>query len=147
VKIPFLNARRAARITLASSVTMLLPLLAAADSQLSVGGASLRATAHVDFKVVIPAVLSLDMPGDAESVRGTPSVAIFSNNHNVMLAATSRLSEKAQGSVVLSSAAKKVIAQKVACTTGSSRAAALPATTPRGGESDADGVVCTACVP
>jgi hypothetical protein len=141
VKTSFQYGLRSARLTLTSSAAMLLPFLAAADSQLQTGlaGTSMRATAHVNFKIVIPTVLSLDMPDAPRSVREAQTVAIFSNNHNVALAASLRSSEEARRTVVLSSAARKVIEQKVACTPGSTRTAAPPAI--------AGGVVCTACMP
>jgi hypothetical protein len=146
VKKPFQHGLRAARVTLASSAAM-LPFLAAADSQLDVGRTSLRATAHVNFKVVIPTVLSLDMPNDAASGRDAPGISIFSNNHNVTLSATMRSSEESRGTVVLSSAARKVIAQKIPCTPGSGSPAALPTTARRGNALGADGLVCTICMP
>jgi hypothetical protein len=124
---------------------MLLPFLAAADSQLQLGaGDSLRATARVRFKIIIPTVLSLDAPRDAASA--PRDVSIFSNNHTVTLAATFGSSEAARGTVLLSSAARKVIAQKVACTPGSSRTAG-PASIPPGTPATAGEVTCTACMP
>jgi hypothetical protein len=150
VKTPFRHrSLRAARITLAGSAAMLLPFLAAADSQrqLGVTGESLRATAHVNFKIVIPTVLSLDLPSGAESGRGAPGAAIFSNNHTVTLAATIRSSEESRGTVVLSSAARKVIAQKVPCMPGSRSSAALATVARADHEVGADGLVCTACMP
>jgi hypothetical protein len=148
VKTHFQHGLRAARITLASSVAMLLPFLAAADSQLQLGMAttSLRATARVKFKIVIPAVLSLDAPRDAATVPQT--VAVFSNNRSVALAATFGSSEDARKTVLINSAARKVIAQQVACAPGSDPAAApapigrRPVASNVGG-----GVVCTACMP
>jgi hypothetical protein len=126
---------------------MLLPLFAAADSELGAAHVSLRAAARVNFKVVIPPVLSLDMPGGAQSGRDARSVAIFSNNHNVTLAATLRSSGEARATVLLSSGARKILAQKVVCMPDSSRAAALPPIARRSGDSTVAGVVCTASMP
>jgi hypothetical protein len=126
---------------------MLLPFLSAADSQLQAGaaGASLRATARVRFKIIIPTVLSVDASRTAEGVPQT--VAIFSNNRSVALAATLGSSEEARGTVLLNSAARKVIAQKVACAPGSNHAAAPGVPARREAGSSADAVVCTACIP
>jgi hypothetical protein len=97
-------------MALAGSVAMWLPFLAAADSQVQLGaaGASLHATARVKFKIIIPAVLSLDTPGDA--ARAAQTVTLFSNNRSVALAATVGSSEVARKTVLLNSAARKVIA-------------------------------------
>lgn len=78
-----------------SCAALLLPFLASADSQLNtraVNGAVL-ATAHLDFKIIIPKVLSLEMGTlRLESgIGGQPCgrhSAIMSNNRNVTLSAT-----------------------------------------------------------
>ncbi len=141
----FPHCFRAARITLASSVAMLLPFLAAADSQMQLGATgALRATARVKFKIIIPAVLSLDTPRDAASA--AQSVAVFSNNRSVALAATFGPSEDVRKIVLLNSAAKKVIAQKVACAPGSGPAS-TPAPVERRDGAASGGVICTACIP
>jgi hypothetical protein len=137
-----------ARATLASCAAVLLPLFAAADSQLQVrsGSGASSATAHVTFKIVIPTVLSLDMPSDAERERGELSAAVFSNGHNVVLAAAMRSSEEPRGTLLLNSAARKALAQNAACTPGSSRSTA-PVNARLGAESFSAGLVCTACMP
>jgi hypothetical protein len=149
VKTSFQHGLRSARLTLAGSAAILLPFLAAADSQLQTGSArtSMRATAHVNFKIVIPPVLSLDMPAGSPGMRDAQTVSIYSNKHNVTLAATLGPSGEARGTVVLSSAAGKVIAQKVACTPVATRSALPLPGAPRAGQRAADGVVCTACMP
>ena len=116
---------------------MLLPLLSAADSQLQTGAAksSMHAVAHVSFKIVIPPALSLEAPASLE--REPRSVAIFSNDHHVTLAATLGASEEVHGLVLLSAARRRIIAQKVACRP--------PGDAPSIG--DADGIVCTASIP
>jgi hypothetical protein len=138
LKTLFLQGLRAARPSLASAA-LLLPLLAAADSQVQTGAAraTLRATAHLDFRIVIPRVLSLDLASGVESVRGAQTVAIFTNSHNVTLAATVHASDEARGNIILNAAARKVIAQNAACMPGLSRAAAA----------SASGVICTASMP
>ena len=114
---------------------MLLPLLSAADSQLQarVAGGSLHAVAHVSFKIIIPPALSLDAGMESEP----RSVAIFSNDRHVTLAATRGASEEVRGPVLLSAAGRKIIAQKVACRP--------PSDATRSG--DAGGIVCTARIP
>jgi hypothetical protein len=139
LKTLFQQGLRAARASLASCAALLLPLLAAADSQVQAGAGreTLRATAHLNFKIVIPRMLSLDLASGVESVRGAQTVAIFTNSHNVTLAATVGASDEARGNIIMNSAAKKVIAQKAACAPGASRADAAPFTE----------VVCTASMP
>jgi hypothetical protein len=137
-----------ARASLASCAAALLPLFAAADSQLQLrsDSTSVSAAAHVTFKIVIPTVLSLDMPSDAERARGEPASKVFSNGHSVALAAALRSSEEPRGTLLLNSAARKALAQNAACTPGSRRGAA-PANAPLDVEPLSAMLVCTACMP
>jgi len=123
-----------------SSAALLLPSLAAAESHLQTAPAStaIRATAHVDFKIIIPRVLSLDVASGADPVPGAHAVAIFSNSRNVTLAASVRASDDARGNLILSAAARRVISQNAACTLGSSRYAA---------GADTNRIVCTVSMP
>jgi hypothetical protein len=111
----------------ASTAALLLPLMAVAESHLQAGtGAALVATAHLNFKIVIPQVLYLQV-GDSGPV------AIMSNGRNVALTATVRApsTNPAHGNVILSAAARKVIAQQAVCAASSS----------------ASPVLCTASLP
>lgn len=103
--------------------------------------ATLKATAHLDFKIVIPRVLSMNMAESLDSVRGAQTVAIYTNSHNATLAATLPVSDRARGNIILSSAARKVIAQNVYCAPGSYAKGAA------GSRPQDDGVVCTASMP
>jgi hypothetical protein len=108
-------------------VAFLLPLMVAAESHLQAGsGAAVVATAHVNFKIVIPQVLYLHV-GD------TGPVAIMSNGRSVAMTATARTpsATPAQGNAILSAAARKVISQDAVC---AASAGAGP-------------VVCTASLP
>ena len=109
---------RAARTALAGSAALLLPFLAAADSQLASGSATLRASAHLDFKIIIPRVLSLDLPGELRGGTGAQPVAIYSNSRSIAFGPTITASGAARGGLVLNAAARKVIAQNVSCGTG-----------------------------
>ncbi|HME38305.1 MAG TPA: hypothetical protein VKG63_05010 [Steroidobacteraceae bacterium] len=120
---------------------MLLPLLAAADSHPATGtaGAALSATAHLNFRIIIPKVLSLDAPGPS-GVAGANTVAIMSNNRNVSLTVTAAAppanaaappAKAAHGDIILSAAARKVIVQDAACAASSGAAP----------------VICTASMP
>jgi hypothetical protein len=135
---------RTPRAVLASCAALLLPFLAAADSRVegSSAHAALKTTAHLDFKIVIPRVLSMDVADSLEDVRGTQTVAIYTNSHNATLAATLPASDQARGNIILSSAARKVIAQNVYCTPGTEAAR-----TPAGVRPPHDTVVCTASMP
>jgi len=129
----------------------LLPFLAAADSQVESGSAraALKATAHLDFKIVIPRVLSMDLADSLEDVRGAQTVAIYTNSHNATLAASLAVSDQARGNIILSSAARKVIAQSVYCAPGTAAYARGTATAraPAGSRPPSDTVVCTASMP
>src|SRR5579859_125373 len=97
--------------------SLLLPLWAAAESHLQAGttGKKLSATAHVDFRIVIPHVLSVGLAGGDTPGPGAQKVAIFSNSRNVTLTATSASVPAAANNVMLRAAARKVIARDAAC--------------------------------
>jgi hypothetical protein len=130
--------------SLMSCAAMVLPFLAAADShiQTAASSAALRATAHVEFKIIIPKVLYLQV-GDSGPV------AIMSNGRNVSLTATVRApaANPAHGNVILSAAARKVIAQDAECTPGDLHPAAAAVGVHSGVAIDASRVVCTASMP
>jgi len=111
----------------ASTAALLLPLMALAESHFEAGtGAALVATAHLNFKIVIPPVLYLQV-GDHDPV------AIMSNGRTVALTATARApsANPAHGNVILSAAARKVIEQQAVCAASAS----------------ASPVLCTASLP
>lgn len=136
---------RTPRAALASCAALLLPFLAAADSQVesSSARAALKTTAHLDFKIVIPRVLSMDMADSLDGVRGTQTVAIYTNSHNATLAATLPASDQARGNIILSSAARRVIAQNVYCAPGTAPYARVLTRSPPSHEP----FVCTASMP
>lgn len=137
---------RTPRAAVAGCAALLLPLLAAADSRVESGPARsrLETQAHLDFKIVIPRVLSMDIADGPAEVRGAQTVAIYTNSHNATLAATLPVSDLALGNIVLSSAARKVIAEHVGCAPGT--AAAHP-DAPAGPRSPRGNVICTASMP
>jgi hypothetical protein len=95
----------------AGTAALLLPLMAVAESHLQTGsGAALAATAHLNFKIVIPQVLSIQV-GDSGPV------AIMSNGRSVALTATARApsANPAHRGAILNSAARMIIAQDVVC--------------------------------
>jgi hypothetical protein len=134
-----------------SAGALLLPLLAAADSQVQTGArnAALSATAHINFKIIIPPVLSLRMGAEFHAGAGAQNVAIMSNYRTVSLNATIRSSDDdvaiAHGNVILNAAARKIIAQDALCASqpGSAAAAATADDTVKVDTQ----VVCTASMP
>jgi len=131
---------------LMSSAALLVPMMAVPESRIQPEGAGsgLQATAHLNFKIVIPKVLYLHVAGVND--RDPQTVAIMSNARNVWLTATLRAPEAqgtgaaaAHGSVILSAAARKVIAQDTACTLSEPRAGRAPP--------GATQLVCTASMP
>ena len=68
-----------------TATSLLLPLWAAAESHLQAAPQSgkVSATAHVDFRIVIPKVLSVGLAGGDTQGPGTQRVAGFSNSRNV----------------------------------------------------------------
>ena len=145
--------RRSSRAAATGCAALLLPFLAAADSQLTGGTrrGALAASAPLDFKIIIPRVLSMDLEtggpgewrGSAEG-RAAQAVAIYANSHNATLGATSPSSDQARGNIILSSAARKVISQQVLCAAGS----AGPSPSREGGPRPLGGwTICTVSMP
>jgi len=106
------HAIHAARLGLllagSAAAASLLSSKAAADSHVQTAAATahVSAPAHVDFKIIIPQVLSL-------RVAGVPTVAVMSNSRNVTLSATGR--SAGGGHVILSAAGRRIIAQDAPC--------------------------------
>jgi hypothetical protein len=133
---------------------LLLPMMAAPESHIqgvAVNGA-VRASAHVDFKIIIPRTLSLDVGPESHRGQGARMVAITSNNRTVTLGATVHASDvdvsgtEARRNVILSAAARKIIAQDAACTPGDAHPAAAAKTL--GSLAGSTGrVVCTVSTP
>jgi hypothetical protein len=124
-----------------TATSLLLPLWAAAESHIQAGPGTGKtsATARVDFRIVIPKVLSLGVAGGDTQGLGVQRVAIFSNSRNVTLAASSASMPAARNNVILSAAARKAISREAACR--------LPADAPRGVASKTSGMVCTVAMP
>jgi hypothetical protein len=115
---------------------LLLPMTAVPESHIraaAVNGA-VRASAHVDFRIIIPRTLSLDVGPESHRGQGAQMVAITSNNRTVTLGATIHASDvdvsgaEARRNVILSAAARKSIAQDAACTPGDAHRAAAAKT-------------------
>lgn len=135
-----------------SSAALLLPLMAAAESHIQPGapGAASVAAAHVDFKIVIPKVLYLQVRREDDAGRA-PTVAIMSNGRNATLSAADRTPDSSLASrsnVILSTSGTKVIAQDAQCTLGPAPAAVPADSHVRARVSvKASQVVCTASMP
>jgi hypothetical protein len=134
-----------------SVAALLLPLMVAADSQIQTEGANAAsvATTHVNFKIIIPTVLSLRIGSGSGRTADAETVAIMSNGRNVSLNATLRTADPgvhAPGRVVLGAAGRKVIAQDALCMAGDAHAAPAPAQARRVKVDDRP-VVCTVSMP
>jgi hypothetical protein len=110
-----------------SIAALLLPSVVTAESHIQTKAAStaLAAPARVNFKIVIPTTLSMHVGNASDRVAGAQTVAIMSNSRNVTLSATVRTPDAdalAHGNVILSAAARKVIAQDAPCAPGDARA-------------------------
>ena len=126
---------------LITATSLLLPLWAAAESHLQAGTArgKVSATAHLDFKIVIPKVLSVGLSGGDTQGLGAQRVAIYSNSRTVTLAASAGSMPAARSNVILRAAAGKVIARDAACQ--------LPADAASGVASKNTGMICTVSMP
>jgi hypothetical protein len=133
---------------------LLLPMTAVPESHIQAAAVNdaVRASAHVDFKIIIPRTLSLDVGIESHRGQGARMVAITSNNRTVTLGVTVHTSDvdasgtQARRNVILSAAARKIIAQDAACTSGDAHAAAA-AKTPRSVTVNTGRVVCTVSTP
>lgn len=109
---------------LIAAVLLLMPLMAAAESHMESGSgaatAALDATAHLNFKIVIPKVLYLHVASEADRIAGDQTVAVMSTGRDVTLNAT------------VLTAARGSIAQNAHCTRGDTHPGPL---------------VCTASMP
>jgi hypothetical protein len=114
---------------LIASLVLLMPMMTMAESHLDTGviTASLNTTAHLNFKIVIPKVLSLNVASEDDGHAGATTVAVMSTGRDVTLNATLRapgaggpasVAAAAGGSIVLTAVARKSIAQNVPCTRG-----------------------------
>ena len=106
-----------------ATLALLMPLMAAAESQNESAAATpaLYATAHLNFKIVIPKVLSMQVAGENDRIAGAQTVAVTSTGRSVAMNAT-----------VLTAAARRSIAQDVPCSRG---------------DAHVGPVVCTASMP
>jgi hypothetical protein len=127
---------------LLSSAGLLLPIAAVPESRVQSEGANsaVQATAHVNFKIVIPKVLYLHVGRDDDRVADSETVAVMSNSRNVWVTATVRTrddhSRAARGNVILSAAARNIISQNTVCGAGDLHSAA-----------GASRVICTVSMP
>lgn len=104
---------------LLTAMGLLLPLCTPADSGVRSATHDSSTAAHVDFMIVIPAALSLDLA----ALPRAASVAIYSSGRNVTLAATPArpqtrsIAMPTSKAMILTAAARRAIAQNVACAT------------------------------
>jgi hypothetical protein len=97
---------------LIATLALLMPLMAAAESHIDSGAATARlnATAHLNFKIVIPRVLYLQVASGDDRIAGAQTAAVMSTGRNVTMNAT-----------VLTAAARRPLAQDVPCSRGDAR--------------------------
>jgi hypothetical protein len=105
---------------------LLVPWQVTAESSLQTGArtASVGATAHLDFRIVIPPVLALSIDNASVPAGAAPRVSIFSNSRHVLFAAS-----------VPATADERLVAVRPAA----NGAAALPRSGPAAEPSVADG--------
>jgi hypothetical protein len=135
----------------ASTAALLLPLMAMPESHLQTGaGSAVVATAHLNFKIVIPQVLSLQVGGESEAAAGARTVAIMSNGRTVTLQSTIAASgddrPTAHGNLILNAGARRVIAQDAQCAPQPIQAGAVTAVTDKSVKVGTQ-QVCTASMP
>jgi hypothetical protein len=117
-----MKSSNAASRGLIATLALLMPLMAAAESHIESGAAAaaLDATAHLNFKIVIPKVIYLRVASEPELIAGGQTVSVMTTGREVALNAT------------VLTAARRSIAQNAPCARGD----ALPGP-----------LVCTASMP
>lgn len=157
---------------------LLLPWQVTAESSLATGArtASVGATAHLDFKIVIPPVLALSIESTGVAAGAAPRVSIFSNTRHVLLTASTLVAaderstpgrtgpsetlephpaglaanpivDGARRTVLFSAARHAVIAAETACRLGGPRPVATPGRPLGTAILDLHPVVCTVAMP
>lgn len=120
---------------LLSVASGLMPVIASGESQLHAGGGSSSASAHLNFRIIIPQVLYLNT-GATDGHAAQP--AVFSNGRNVALVTTVQGAGAAvTAHLILSGAGRRAISRISACAT-----AREPGRTVASGR-----LVCTASTP
>ena len=115
-----------------ASLLLLLPQTAASESHVQTAAptTAVAATASVNFKIVIPKVLFLQMGDGSSHSRDTQRMTITSNGRTVSFS-------EARGNLILSAAARKGIAQEAQCRLGNGPAATVTGRT----------TICTVSTP
>jgi len=137
---------------LVSTAGLLLPLMASPESHVQTGAASVAssASAHVNFKIVIPQVLFLQVGSRNNRAEDAQTVSILSNSRSVTLGATDRTPDSgphALGSLILGASARKIIAQDARCTLRFAHGAAGPTEPSDRVSVNSHQLVCTASMP
>ena len=137
---------------LMSSIALLLPLMAVPESRIESGpvSAASSTTAHVNFKIVIPQLLYLQVGPTNAGPAGAHTVGIMSTGRNVTLNATVRTPDSnipARRNLILSAAARKAVAQNAQCTLMPAPGGALPAGSLDSTKAGTRTVICTASMP
>jgi hypothetical protein len=161
-----------------AAAALLSPWPVTAESSLvsGAGTAHVGATAHLDFKIVIPPVLALRIDGASLAAGAAPRVSVFSNTRHVLLtasapsspddrpaagrprsgaaaeprpsgAAASAALDGAHSTVLLRTGRGAVITAETACRLGGARPVATPGHPPRSPVVDLRPVVCTVAMP
>ncbi len=132
-----------ARVSSMMCSAALLPLPAAAESQIHADAPRrVTASAHVDFKIVIPKILSMEVLSGIQSGVTAQRVAIGSNGRTLVLAATAQGSDLPRHDLILGAAARKNIAQDTTCALGVQTTVAATA-----GRPSDPRMICTVSMP
>lgn len=157
---------RRALVCAVAAAAITVPWNVTAESSLSSGArtATTGATAHLDFRIVIPPVLALSVDGGAN---GTPRVSVLANTRHVLLSANpaavlaagqgpgaasaSRPPEAAAAgarhTMFVTSRRSGVIIAETGCRLDAPRPVAMPGRRPAAPIIDLRPVVCTVAMP
>lgn len=152
-----LHGRRAIRGALAASA-LLIPWHVTAESSLQTGArtATTGASAHLDFRIVIPPVLALSVEPAGATAGSAARVTILSNTRHVLLSASApepavgeavAASRTARGTVFLGPRRGSVITAESACRRDAPRVVAQRGHRDTAPVVDLLPVVCTVTMP
>ncbi len=140
-----------------AATALLVPWPLSAESSLQTGArtASVGASAHLDFRIIIPPVLALSVEPSGALPGAAPRVSILSNTRHVLLTASAPESAgerpeslpRARGTMFLGARRGSVIAAESACRRDAPRVIARGASHSGAPIVDLQAVVCTVAMP
>jgi hypothetical protein len=150
-----IDLRRARRLALAALVAALVAPAASAESSLQTAASSkaVSASAHLDFRIVIPPVVGLAIDAHAAPFGRAPRVALFGNTRQLLLTAQAadgarrEPSAAGQPAQLFVAGRHRVLAEDAGCAVGAARMVAASGQRPGAAVIDREPIICTVAMP